>query len=328
MLLRQAWQRPVFRFPALVPGGYARYPAVMMTQASRLAVVLGAVLGTGCANPSPPPRNPGSPGSASAGTAAPSGANLSTVTLSTTSELPRPNTQPDAVVAVQIKADGSVFVDAKRIAGAQAIGASIDAAHPGDHSKLQALVYADGEARYGSVIPVLDALRRDGVTRIGIVVRPPDEKKAEVSAPPRPGATASASPPPSAAAPPARPNEPPPDEPPGKLPEVTVENIGLHIGGGPNDDASKAPYRKAIEPHFDDFRACYVKVAEPAKGGTFGVDLRVGRNGGKPEVRQPRTGMKGKGFRDCMVSAFQGIDLPAPHKPLVFSYSLRFRVGK
>ncbi len=298
-----------------------------MTQANRLAVVLGAVLGTGCANSSPPPRNPGSPEAS----AAPSGANPSTVTLSTTSELPRPNTQPDAVVAVQIKADGSVFIDAKRIAGAKAIGATIDAAHPGDHSKLQALVYADSEARYGSVIPVLDALRRDGVTRIGIVVRPPDEKKAEASATPAPGAAAPASPPPTASAVPAAPavpNESPPDEPPGKLPEVSVENIGLHIGGGPNDDASKAPFRKAIEPHFDDFRACYVKVVEPDKGGTFGVDLRVGRNGGKPEVRQPRTGMKGKGFRDCMVSVFQGIDFPAPHKPVVFSYSLRFRVGK
>ncbi len=305
----------------------------MMTQANKLAVVLGVLLGTGCANQSPPPQSPGASGAAPAASVpAASGTSPSTVTLSTTSELPRPNTQPDAVVAVQIKADGSVFIDAKRVAGPQAIGKAIDAGHPGDHSNLQALIYADGSVQYGHVIVVLDALRRDGVTRIGIVASQPRKKAAAAPAPTTAG---------SAAAPPAAPsptpapsvtasNEPqaPSDEPPGKLPEVTVENIGLHIGGGPNDDASKEPYRKAIEPHFDDFRACYAKVAEPEKGGTFGVDLRVGRHGGKPEVRQPRTGMKGKDFRDCVVGIFSNIDFPPPHKPVVFSYSLRFKVGK
>lgn len=301
--------------------------AVMMTHANRLAVVLGAALGAGCANnPAGPPRHPG--GTAPSGTAAPSGDNPSTVTLSTTSELPRPNTEPDAVVAVQIKADGSVYIDAKRIAGPGAVASSIDASHPGDHSHLQALVYADGDARYGKVVPVLDALRRAGVTRIGIVVRPSDEKQAKPGAAQPEAGGASASPPPPAPAASAEPDQPPTgDEPPGKLPEVTVENIGLHIGGGPNDDAHKEPYRKAVEPHFDDFRACYTKVAEPAKGGTFGVDLRVGRHGGKPEVRQPRTGMKGQAFRDCVIGVFSNIDFPAPHKPVVFSYSLRFKVG-
>ncbi len=316
-----------FRAPALELVGDARYPADMLTRTTRLAVVLGVAAAAGCANQAPPPRNPGAPGTAAAG-AAPSGESPPTVTLSTTSELPRPNTQPDAVVAVQIKADGSVYIDAKRIAGPDAVGATIDAAHPGDHSNLQALVYADSEARYGKVVPVLDALRRDGVTRIGIVVRPPDQKTA-ASAPPSASASASPSP----GAPPAAPaasNESPPggEEPPGSLPEVTVENIGLHIGGGPNDDASKEPYKKAVEPHFDDFRACYVKVAEPDKGGTFGVDLRLGRNGGKPEVRQPRTAMKGKDFRDCVIGVFSNIEFPPPHKPVVFSYSLRFKVGK
>lgn len=302
-----------------------------MTRANRLVVVLVVAAAAGCAT-QPPPRSPGASGTtSSASSTAPSGKNPSTVTLSTTSELPRPNTQPDAVVAVQIKADGSVYIDAKRVAGPAAIGATIDAAHPGNHSNLQALIYADSDARYGKVVPVLDALRRDGVTRIGIVVSPPDQKKVAASQPPAKAGGANSSPP--SSAPPAASaaaNQSPAatDEPPGKLPEVTVENIGLHIGGGPNDDASKEPYRKAIEPHFDDFRACYVKVAEPDKGGTFGVDLHLGRNGGKPEVRQPRTGMKGKDFRDCVIGVFSNIEFPPPHKPVVFSYSLRFKVGK
>lgn len=289
----------------------------MPTQTSKLAAVAGVLLAVGCANTAPGARSPAAPGPAASGSPA---AAPSTVTLSTTSQLPKPDTEPDAVVAVQISADGSVFVDAKRIAGPEAIAASIDAAHPGDHSGLQALVYADSEARYGKVVPVLDALRRAGVTRIGIVVRHPDQNKPAAGTTPP---VASASPAASSA-----PEAPPLDEPPGKLPEVRVENIGLHIGGGPNDDAHKEPYRKAIEPHFDDFRECYKKVDEPAKGGTFGVDLRVPREGGKPDVRQPRTGIKGQGFRDCMVSTFQTIDFPPPHKPVVFSYSLRFRVGK
>ena len=52
------------------------------------------------------------------------------------------------------------------------------------------------------------------------------------------------------------------------MPEVAVENVGLHIGGGPNDDASKAPFRNAIAARFADFRRCYTKVSQPGKGGT------------------------------------------------------------
>jgi hypothetical protein len=108
---------------------------------------------------------------------------------------------------------------------------------------------------------------------------------------------------------------------------VIVENVGLHIGGGPNDDASKAPFLRAIEPHRDAFRACFVKVEEPEKGGTFGVDLSIGRGGGKAEVRQPRTGMKGTEFRKCVIEAFEQIVFEKPAKgPTVISFSIRYRL--
>ena len=106
-----------------------------------------------------------------------------------------------------------------------------------------------------------------------------------------------------------------------------MDNVGLHVGGGANDDAAKAPYKRAIEPHFADFRRCYVHVDEPGKGGTFGVDLFIGRGGGTPEVRQPRTGMKGQKFRECMVEAFGAVEFEKPRLPTVISYSVRFRVG-
>jgi hypothetical protein len=112
------------------------------------------------------------------------------------------------------------------------------------------------------------------------------------------------------------------------LPEVVVESVGMHIGGGKNDEAEKAPFKSAIEPHFPEFRRCYQHTEQPGKGGTFGVDLFIDRDGGKAEVRQPRTGMSGEKFRNCVVEVFKSIDFERPRAgPTVISYSLRFSVG-
>jgi hypothetical protein len=63
------------------------------------------------------------------------------------------------------------------------------------------------------------------------------------------------------------------------------------------------------------------------RGGTFGVDLLIGREGGRPEVRQPRTGMSGAAFRGCMLDAFARVEFARPPRgPTVVSYSLRFIV--
>jgi hypothetical protein len=115
---------------------------------------------------------------------------------------------------------------------------------------------------------------------------------------------------------------------PGSLPEVVVENVGLHIGGGPNDDATKAPFKEALAARFGDFRRCYAKVEEPGKGGTFGVDLRIRRDGGQAKVEQPRTSMRGTAFRDCVIGVFSEVEFKKPPRgPTVISYSLRFTVG-
>ena len=114
----------------------------------------------------------------------------------------------------------------------------------------------------------------------------------------------------------------PPSEP---LPAVEVKNIGMHIGGGPNDRVSKQPIGDSVKPHFDALRACWKHVAEPAKAGDFGVDLLIPREGGKAEVTNPRTAIKGEGFESCVVSVFEGIDFlkPKTGKTMV-SYSVRF----
>jgi hypothetical protein len=106
---------------------------------------------------------------------------------------------------------------------------------------------------------------------------------------------------------------------------VRVINIGMHIGGGPNDSATKAPIRASVEPHFDEFRRCSALVDDAKRNGDFGVDLRIPRDGGQAEVRTPRTALGGPEFARCMVEAFARIHFKKPlGGDTVVSYSLRF----
>ncbi len=137
-------------------------------------------------------------------------------------------------------------------------------------------------------------------------------------------ASASASAPiPSASAP--IPSAPIPSASAAPLPSVKIANIGMHIGGGPNDAATKDPIAKSVEPHFDEFRRCFALVDDPKRGGDFGVDLLIEPDGGKAKVTAPRTRMKGSGFEDCVVKVFVGIAFLKPRfgKTMV-SYSLQF----
>lgn len=109
------------------------------------------------------------------------------------------------------------------------------------------------------------------------------------------------------------------------LPDVKVTNIGMHIGGGPHDAVTKAPIKLSVEPHFDDLRRCWTHVDDPKKGGDFGVDLRIEREGGKAQVTKPRTALKGEGFSACVVGVFEKIDFRKPRGgTTVVSYSIRF----
>jgi hypothetical protein len=111
------------------------------------------------------------------------------------------------------------------------------------------------------------------------------------------------------------------------LPEVIVRNVGLHVGGGPNDETTKAPFKRAVEPHFDDLRRCYTKIGEPGKGGVIGVDFQIPREGGKAQVSELRTGMKGPEFRDCVKAVFQTVTFEKPSKPTVISYSVEYSLA-
>lgn len=109
------------------------------------------------------------------------------------------------------------------------------------------------------------------------------------------------------------------------IPDVKVVNIGMHVGGGKNDAPEKEPIKKSVEPHFDAFKRCFAKVSDQGKGGDFGVDLRIEKEGGKAKVSHPRTSLKGEGFEACVLAVFEQIDFRKPKGgTTVVSYSLRF----
>jgi hypothetical protein len=113
------------------------------------------------------------------------------------------------------------------------------------------------------------------------------------------------------------------------LPELKVENIGLHVGGGPNDADTKAPFQHAVAERFPAFLDCYRKNEDPEKGGRFGIDLHIPRTGGHPRVEQPRTAMRGPDFRACVSAAFESVEFDKPKLgPTTISYSLHFTVGE
>lgn len=106
---------------------------------------------------------------------------------------------------------------------------------------------------------------------------------------------------------------------------VVVSNIGVHIGGGPNDNATKAPVRDSIAPHFDAFGRCYESV-EVRKSGDVGVDLLIDANGGAASVSNPRVlGLRGESFKTCIVEEFGKVRFQKMrHGKTMASYSLRF----
>jgi hypothetical protein len=110
------------------------------------------------------------------------------------------------------------------------------------------------------------------------------------------------------------------------LPNVTVKNIGMHIGGGPHTGTAKRPIRDAVKPHYDDLLRCYAKAHRPRDKATYGIDLRIPADGGKARVSNPRTSLRGAGLRDCMQDVFKKVVFPTPprDRTTVVSFSVRF----
>jgi hypothetical protein len=106
---------------------------------------------------------------------------------------------------------------------------------------------------------------------------------------------------------------------------VTVHDIGLHIGGGPNDAETKAPFLRALAASFPEFARCAALAPEGHRAGTFGIDLLVAKDGGAPETSNLRTGIPGEPFRTCIVAAFGRVTFAKPRRGATkLSYALRF----
>lgn len=170
--------------------------------------------------------------------------------------------------------------------------------------------------------PALSASAASEAARVAAAASASAAPAASTAAP-LPSAEPTAAPTASAAA---APSAAPPAAPEAPLPNVKVANIGMHIGGGPNDAVTKEPIHKSVIPHYDEFRRCYGLLEDQKKGGTFGIDLLIDKAGGKPKsVTKPRSPMKGHEFSECMVKAFEQIDFQKPKGGTTkVSYSLRF----
>ena len=131
---------------------------------------------------------------------------------------------------------------------------------------------------------------------------------AEVAAPPTLGPPASSEP--------IATKEPPPD--------VEVTNLGMHIGGSRNTEEEKSPLREAVRTRYDELLGCYAQGN--AKDGTFGVDMRIDKDGGPARISKPRSAF-GKDVTECMVKVMKTVEFPKPANGMsqTVSYSLRFR---
>jgi hypothetical protein len=107
-------------------------------------------------------------------------------------------------------------------------------------------------------------------------------------------------------------------------PAVEVKQMGLHIGGGPNDAEHHALYAEPITRRFEDIRQCY-SLAQDNKKASFGVDLLIPSKGGRPKIENYRTAIGGKDFHLCVLGVFGSIEFKAPGKSTMVSYSVLFK---
>lgn len=128
-----------------------------------------------------------------------------------------------------------------------------------------------------------------------------------------------AAPAPSASAPPAA-TEPP---------AVEVKNIGMHIGGGPNDAPTKGPFKRSVEPHFGELATCWAGIGDPKATGDVSLDLRVEKDGGLAKITKTKATLGDETFRACLLDVMQKIPFERPRGgATVVSYSLRFTPKK
>lgn len=106
---------------------------------------------------------------------------------------------------------------------------------------------------------------------------------------------------------------------------MKLATIGMHVGGGPYDEATKEPLRRSVEPRFPDLAACWRHVPPGTGPLEVGVDLVVEADGGTARVTNPRSRVKGEAFIRCVTDFYASVAFQRPlHGRTVVSYSVRF----
>lgn len=187
--------------------------------------------------------------------------------------------------------------------------------------------YTTEEQALDAVRLLLDAGFRHVVlsSRVGLVTA-----QASSASTPAPGESVAIQPAPAVVNEPelvAEPEPPatPPAAPASEGPRVEVKQMGLHIGGGPNDAEHHAFYAEPIGRRFEDLRQCYALVQGNRKQASFGVDLLIPSKGGTPKIENYRTAIGGKDFHLCVLGVFGSVSFKAPGKATMVSYSVLFK---
>lgn len=106
---------------------------------------------------------------------------------------------------------------------------------------------------------------------------------------------------------------------------LDVEYIGMHIGGGPNDKDTKAPFERALGSAFEAIARCAEPSSTDGLRGTFGADFLIPAGGGQAQVSNPRSALPEE-VRACILQAFEKVKFDRPrHGPTKLSYSVRIQ---
>lgn len=99
--------------------------------------------------------------------------------------------------------------------------------------------------------------------------------------------------------------------------------LGMHIGGGPNDEATKNRVRRSTTPLFEAFRDCWARRSDAARPGHVGFDLRIPAHGGAITVDHPRDSVGDPEVVLCIASVLRGARFEGLGRETVVSWSLR-----
>ncbi len=244
--------------------------------------------------------------------------------------LPRPLPR---YLTLEVRADG-VWIGGELLAGQQLLSRLREGARDVENQGAAVIFYsADNtaavlrtlaEAGFSHV--VISGLSAEGWTREPTAALDPEsrtpsvEESTDEAAAPSDETTSSPTPSseePAAAAPSAA-QEPPPDD-------VMVKHYGLHIGGGPNDDATREKYLEPIAQRFDALRRCHVLAKNRKLQASFGVDLELPHDGGRAKIADYRTSLKGQEFHMCVLETLGAVSFPGAGRAMVVSYSVLFK---